>query len=233
MWRRPPKLSVPTIFLEIAKSLIDEIRKSKIVGVGSGRTVSAFLDNLSIICKNGTKYLPTSYQILLKLKENGFEVADTITSGEIDLYIDSVDQIEEKTFFSIKGGGGALLKEKILMYNSKKIILLVQNKKFVSKLGTDCPVPIEVSPFSINFILNYLKKINCIPEIRKDIRGFPIFTENGNMILDATFKEITDPPSIEKEIKSQPGVIEVGLFTKKPSKIYLINDKGFKIITLD
>jgi len=233
MWRRQPKLSISTIFLEIAKSLIDEIRRSKIVGVGSGRTVSAFLDNFSTICKNGTKYLPTSYQILLKLKENGFEVTDAITSAEIDLYIDSVDQIEDKTFFSIKGGGGALLKEKILMYNSKKIILLVQNKKFVSKLGINCPLPIEVSPFSINFISNYLRKINGVPEIRKDIRGFPIFTENGNMLLDVTFKEIIDPIALEKEIKSQPGVIEVGLFTKKPSKIYLINDKGFKIINLD
>jgi ribose 5-phosphate isomerase A len=233
MWRRQPKLYISTIFLEIAKSLIDEIRGSKIVGVGSGRTIAAFLDSLSTIYKNGTKYLPTSYQILLKLKENGFEVTDAITSAEIDLYIDSVDQIEDKTFFSIKGGGGALLKEKILMYNSKKVILLVQNKKFVSKLGINCPVPIEVSPFSINFISNYLRKINGVPEIRKDIRGFPIFTENGNMLLDTTFKEIIDPLTLEKEIKSQPGVIEVGLFTKKPSKIYLINDKEFKIINLD
>ncbi|MEM0384934.1 MAG: ribose 5-phosphate isomerase A [Nitrososphaeria archaeon] len=222
-----------SIFMEIAKSLLNEIKKSKIIGIGSGRTVSEFLDNMSLICKTENKYIPSSYQILFKLKENGFEIADTIIANKIDLYIDSVDQIEDKSFFSIKGGGGALLKEKILMHNSKKTIFLVQSKKFVSRLGVNCPLPIEVSPFAVNFVSNYLKKINGIPEIRKDTRGFPIFTENGNIILDTTFKEITDPPSLEKEIKLQAGVIEVGLFTKKPSKIYLIDNNTFKIIDLD
>ncbi len=226
-------MTASSIFLEITKSLIDEIKRSKIIGIGSGRTMSDFLDSMSKICKLGNKYIPTSYQILFKLKENGFEVADSITSNEIDLYIDSVDQIEDRTFFSIKGGGGALLKEKILMYNSKKIIFLVQNKKFVSKLGINCPVPVEISPFAVNFVSNYLKKINGIPEVRKDLRGFPVFTENGNIILDTTFKELMDPPSLEKEIKIQAGVIEVGLFTKKPSKIYLIENNTFKIIDLD
>lgn len=226
-------MTASSIFLELTKSLIDEIKRSKIIGIGSGRTMSEFLDNMSKICRTGNKCIPTSYQILFKLKENGFKVVDSITSNKIDLYIDSVDQIEDRTFFSIKGGGGALLKEKILMYNSKKIIFLVQNKKFVSKLGINCPVPVEISPFAVNFVSNYLKKINGVPEVRKDLRGFPVFTENGNLILDTTFKELGDPPSLEKEIKIQAGVIEVGLFTKKPSKIYLIEDNTFKIIDLD
>lgn len=225
-------MNLSLIFSEVAKSLLCEIKNAKTIGVGSGRTVSEFLDSLSFICKTSAKYIPTSYQILFKLKENGFETTNNVSSKEIDLYIDSVDQIEDKTFFSIKGGGGALLKEKILMYNSKKTILLVQSRKFTSKLGTNCPLPIEVSPFAINFILNYLKKLNASPTIRMDSRGFPVFTENGNILIDAIFEEIADPLNLEKEIKLQPGVIEVGLFTKKPSKIYLIEEKAFKTINL-
>lgn len=218
-----------SIIQRIAKDLVNEICDSDYVGIGSGRTVSDFVDALATLKINKkSKFIPSSHQISFKLKEKGFDTDIFPNVNSIRLYIDSVDQIEERSYYMIKGGGGALLKEKALMYNSKRVVLLVQEKKIAKELGLDCPVPIEVMPFARQFVVNYLKKMGSEPQIRKDIRGFPVFTENGNMILDVTFKSISAPIELEQRLKNQPGVIEVGIFTKRPSHVYVIKTDSFE-----
>ncbi|MGD0330808.1 MAG: ribose 5-phosphate isomerase A [Nitrososphaeria archaeon] len=214
---------------KIAGDLVEQINKIRYIGMGSGRTMSDFVDALaSFKIKNEQKFVPTSYQIALKLKEKNFEVEMFPHIKKIELYIDGVDQIEEKSHFAIKGGGGALQKEKILMNNSEKTVFILQEKKVAERLGTGCPVPVEVSPFASSFVTNYMKELGASSELRKDQRGFPMFTEGGNMIIDVSFNGISDAIDLEHRIKAQPGVIEVGLFTKKPSCIYILKESSFE-----
>jgi ribose 5-phosphate isomerase A len=214
---------------KVAGDLVEQINKLKYIGMGSGRTISDFVEALSSFkIKGELKFIPTSHQISFKLKEKNFSVEIFPSIKTIELYIDSVDQIEEKSHFAIKGGGGALLKEKILMNNSEKTVFILQEKKITKKLGTGCPVPVEVSPFALSFTTNYLKELGGSSELRRDQRGFPTFTESGNMILDVSFNEIYNPVDLEGKIKAQPGVIEVGLFTKKPSCVYILKEASFE-----
>jgi len=214
---------------KIAGDLVEQINKIRYIGMGSGRTMSDFVDALaSFKLKNEQKFVPTSYQIALKLKEKNFEIEMFPHIKKIELYIDGVDQIEEKSHFAIKGGGGALQKEKILMNNSEKTVFILQEKKIAERLGTGCPVPVEVSPFASYFVTNYMKELGASSELRKDQRGFPMFTEGGNMIIDVSFNGISDVINLEHKIKAQPGVIEVGLFTKKPSYIYILKESSFE-----
>jgi len=114
------------------------------------------------------------------------------------------------------------------MNNSEETVFILQEKKMTKKLGIGCPVPVEVSAFASSFITNYVKELGASSELRKDQRGFPMFTEGGNMILDVSFNGISDAIDLEHKIKAQPGVIEVGLFTKKPSYIYILKESSFE-----
>ena len=214
---------------KIAGDLVEQINKIRYIGMGSGRTMSDFVDALaSFKLKNEQKFVPTSYQIALKLKEKNFAVEMFPSIKKIELYIDGVDQIEEKSHFIIKGGGGAILKEKILANSSKKIVFILQERKLTKKLGTNCPVPVEVSPFALSFMTGYLRELGGDPELRRDQRGFPMFTEGGNMVLDVSFNGISDAVDLEHKIKAQPGVIEVGLSTKRPFCIYILKETSFE-----
>ncbi|MEM3403567.1 MAG: ribose 5-phosphate isomerase A [Nitrososphaeria archaeon] len=218
--------------LNLANELLEEINASTNVGIGSGRTISSLIEALSTLnVNNKIKFIPSSSQILLKLQEKGFEINSFPDLNQIELYIDSVDQLESNSLYMIKGGGGALLKEKILMYNAAKILIILQENKLTRSLGTNCPVPIEISQISKPFLCHFLRTIGGSPSIRRDLREFPVYTENGNMILDVKFDKIDDPPELEQKIKLQPGVIEVGLFTKRPTSVYLIKDNSFEKLT--
>ena len=213
----------------IAEDLIGDINSSSYVGVGSGRTVLDLIEELSTLNVNQSIwFVPSSSQILLKMEEKGFATKMLPDRNSIQLYIDSLDQIEEGSHHMIKGGGGALLREKILMYSSERVVLLAQEKKFAERLGVSCPVPVEISPFARWPVIKYLERLGGNPKIRKDSRGFPVFTENSNLILDVYFDGITDAKGLEIEVKAQPGVIEVGLFTRKPSPIYRIRTDSFE-----
>jgi len=220
------------VMLNLANELLKEINVLTYVGIGSGRTISSFIDAISSLKVNKKiKFIPSSLQILLKLQENGFEIDSFPTLKQIELYIDSVDQLELTTHHMIKGGGGALLKEKILMYNAKRTLIILQENKLTKKLGTNYPIPVEISPLSKPFVSDFLMTIGGYPSIRRDSREFPVYTENGNIILDVKFDKIDDALVLEQKIKLQPGVIEVGLFTRKPTCIYVIKDNSFERLT--
>lgn len=223
-----------SVMKEIAKDLAEEIHTAKDIGIGSGRTVSEFVDALSgLKMKKGVRFIPSSHQTFLNLQDKKFDVSAFPISGYVKMYIDSVDQIEEQNYYMIKGGGGALAKEKVLMYNSNKIVLLVQEKKIAKKLGSECPIPIEVIPFARSFVMNFTRKVGGKPQIRRDARNFPVFTENGNLIIDVKFRAVHDPVAMEHELKNQPGVLEVGIFTKRPSRIYIIREDSFRKLSID
>jgi ribose 5-phosphate isomerase A len=128
---------------------------------------------------------------------------------QIDVTIDGADEVD-KNFNLIKGGGGALLREKILVYHSKQFIVIVDDSKLVTHLGK-YPLPVEIIPFASNLTLSRLKELGCNALIRQnDDKLFK--TDNGNLIADCHFNKIIDPQSLDQQLRSVPGVVETGLF---------------------
>ena len=129
----------------------------------------------------------------------------------------------------IKGGGGALLKEKILIASSKKFVIVAQSNKFVEKFTM--AVPIEVTPFGRTFVMRQLQKIRALPKIRMLDKGYPFITENGNIIYDTLLPDYDSIVETERDLKSIPGVVEVGLFTNHADSYYKIkNENEFECI---
>ncbi|MGN6614200.1 MAG: ribose 5-phosphate isomerase A [Candidatus Nitrosocosmicus sp.] len=205
-------------FNKISKDIIlNHIgQDSLIIGLGSGRAVSMVVNNLSEPIIKNCEFICTSLQIKIDAEKKGIKVLDESKIPELDLVIDGADQIN-KGFLMIKGGGGALLREKILFYSSKKTIIVGDHSKFVTNFSGS--LPIEVIPFGRTAVKPFLIKIGGNPMIRTLDRGYPYLTENGNIILDTMFDNYNNVIDLDKEIKEIPGVVETGFFIK-PASIY-------------
>ena len=206
----------------------DRNDKDIIIGLGSGSTVALLVEKIAKLeGKEVFGFIPTSYQIKILAEQCGLRFLDESRINEIDLVIDGADQIDEKLNM-IKGGGGALFKEKILMYSAKQKVILAYSQKFVSTFSL--PIPIEVHPFGRVEVTKKLDEIGGYPKIRFLKKGYPFITENGNFILDTEFNNLTkkyDIAALEIKIKSIPGVIEDGIFSStKNTTYYCVNSDG-------
>jgi ribose 5-phosphate isomerase A len=220
-----------------------------IVGLGSGSTVAELVKKIGTLPnKENFIFIPTSIQIKMMAENAGLKFTDESKISNIDLVIDGADQIDHNLNM-IKGGGGALFKEKIIMYSANERIILADSKKFVPEFNL--PIPIEVHPFARSTVTKRLKSMGIIgkttttssqinnrqdeshdnlsakPIIRTIQKGYPFITENGNIIIDTKFLGILDIEKAEEEIKNIPGVIEVGLFVRKNNtQYYSVNSEG-------
>jgi ribose 5-phosphate isomerase A len=220
-----------------------------IVGLGSGSTVAELVKKIGTLANTENFiFIPTSIQIKMIAENAGLKFTDESKISNIDLVIDGADQIDHNLNM-IKGGGGALFKEKIIMYSANERIILADSKKFVPEFNL--PIPIEVHPFARSTVTKRLKSMGIIgkttttssqinnrqdenhdnlsakPIIRTIQKGYPFITENGNIILDTKFMGILDIEKAEQEIKNIPGVIEVGLFVRKNNtQYYSVNSEG-------
>jgi len=142
---------------------------------------------------------------------------------------DGADQIDDQKNL-IKGGGGALLRENILINAAKKVVIMADKSKFVKNFNRS--VPVEVHPLARNIVVKSIHKLNGKPKIRTIERGYPFITENGNVILECDFGVIKNPKALSQKLKLIAGVMEVGIFTRKPDIIYKAKTNGkFEIIT--
>ena len=144
-------------------------------------------------------------------KEYNIPLTDLDENPEIDLTIDGADEVNPKLNL-IKGGGGALTREKIVAYHSKKEIIVIDETKIVKILGVNFPLPVEVVKFGWMSTKAALEEFGCNVELRKVMGNEPFITDNSNYILDCEFDRIEDPEALEKEINNIPGVVENGLF---------------------
>jgi ribose 5-phosphate isomerase A len=173
------------------------------------------------------KAVPTSLQIKIEAEKGGIPIVEPDQISHIDLVFDGADQIDAKGNM-IKGGGGALLREKILISIAKKVVIIADESKFVKRLNRN--VPVEVHQFARNTAAIQIRKYGGIPHIRVLERDYPFVTENGNIILDCDFGEISRPKELATKIIEIPGVIEVGIFSK-PDIIYKAKKDGkFEIL---
>jgi len=201
------------------------VKNHQTIGLGSGRSATAFVKSLSSLVKKKKfiiKCIPTSLQIKLEAEKGNLHLIDTVLD-KIDIVFDGADQIDKGKNL-IKGGGGALLRENILINAAKKVVIMADDSKFVTNF--DRSVPIEVHPLARNTVTKNISKIGGKPKIRTLDRGYPFITENGNIILDCNFGVIKKPKLLREKIKNISGVLEVGIFTRKPDIIYRARSTG-------
>ena len=202
------------------------VRNGYVIGLGSGRSSTILVKSLSSFLRSKSfdiKCVPTSMQIKLIAEKGNLQLIDADQIDIIDVVFDGADQIDKNKFL-IKGGGGALLKENILISKAKKVVIMADKSKFVTNF--DRKIPVEVHPSARNIVSKNISKIGGQANIRILERGYPFFTENGNIILDADFGIIKNPKILREKILNMAGVLEVGIFTRKPDVIYKARANG-------
>jgi len=209
----------------LSEDALKLVKNHQIIGLGSGRAATAFVKSLSAFVKKkklNIRCIPTSLQIKLEAEKGKLHLMDTILD-KIDIVFDGADQIDKGKNL-IKGGGGALLRENILISAAKKVVIMADDSKFVTNFKRD--IPVEVHPLARNTVIKTISKIGGKPSIRTLDRGYPFVTENGNIILDCNFGVIKKPKLLQENIKKISGVLEVGIFTRKPDIIYKAKSNG-------
>jgi ribose 5-phosphate isomerase A len=220
------KVIVLNAKLQAAVKAVERIENGMIVGLGTGSTAYYAIQRIAErIIREGLRIQAVtsskaSEQLAIQL---GIPLVPFSRIDTIDVTIDGADEVDAG-YNMIKGGGGALLREKILAANSKHFIVIVDESKIVSKLGK-FPLPVEIIPFASELTIKKLRIIESESAIRM-LNGQPYITDNGNLIIDCDFKQITNPEELGQLIKSIPGVVEHGLFTKMTDTIIVGKQDG-------
>ena len=202
-----------------AKAALEYIVPGTVLGVGTGSTVNFLIDMLPDVSDRIEAVVSSSRASTALLKERGFEVKTLNEIVDIDVYIDGADEVTKRLHL-IKGGGGALTREKILAGASRKFVCIVDGSKFVGMLG-QFPLPIEVLPMAQVFVNRQLLKMRCQPIWRENF-----VTDNGNHILDVHDLRIDNPLEMEMRLNQIPGVVTVGIFARRPADVLLIAEES-------
>jgi ribose 5-phosphate isomerase A len=199
----------------VAQAAIQYVPMDCIVGVGTGSTANFFIDELGKIKHKIRGAVASSEASAKRLQSHGIEVLSLNEAGDLPVYVDGADEIT-KHMHMIKGGGGALTREKIVAAASKKFICLCDSSKLVNVLGR-FPLPIEVIPMARSYIAREVIKLGGQPKLRE---GF--ITDNGNIILDVHNLEILNPVDLETKLNHLSGVVTNGLFARRPADVLLL-----------
>ena len=203
--------------MRVAEAALDYIEHGQIVGIGSGTTVHALIKQLTKV-KNKIDAVVSSSELTTQLiLDCNIRVIDLKESGGLPIYIDGADESNANKQL-IKGGGGALTREKIIAGASKKFVCMIDDSKYVQTLGK-FPLPIEVIPMSQSIVALEIIKLGGRPVYRENF-----ITDNGNIILDIHNLEISEPLRLEQTINNIPGVVTNGLFAMRPADNLLISN---------
>lgn len=202
--------------ISAAAQAVREIRDNTTIGLGSGNTILRALELAAErIKKENLKitFIPTSYQTEIAAKKLGLKTASLEEDTEPDLALDGADQIQWRTLDLVKGGGAALLREKIVDSTAKKLVIVVDEKKLAKTLGGPQPIPVEIVPFGYASTVEKIRKISEKTVLRESAgKVGPVITDNGNLIADAYFRSLRRPELVHEKLKKIPGVVETGLF---------------------
>jgi len=213
-----------------ALEAVKHVKDGFIVGLGSGSTAAYAIEEIGKRIKLEKLHVlgvPTSYQALLLATKHGIQITTLEEHPTLDLTIDGADQIDDQLNL-IKGMGGALAREKIVAFASKKLVIVADESKKVKVLGeNNHPVPIETLPLAAPVLMHKIKEIGGKPTLREGIKKVgPVITDNGNVILDVNFGLIPKPAELERKLKKLSGVIETGLFVQMANLVYLGKGSG-------
>jgi ribose 5-phosphate isomerase A len=202
------------------EAAMEFVRDGMIVGVGTGSTVSYFISALAGWRDRITGAVSSSEASSHLLRASGIEVLDLNSTGSLELYVDGADEATRHLQL-IKGGGGALTREKVVAEASRQFVCIVDDSKLVDVLGR-FPLPVEVIPMARSLVARSLVALGGQPVWREGV-----VTDNGNVILDVHNLEILDPMALETQINQLPGVVTVGLFARRPADVLLVaGDSG-------
>jgi ribose 5-phosphate isomerase A len=208
--------------LQVAQAAIKYV-ESGIIGVGTGSTANFFIDELAKVKSKIEGAVASSEATADRLRNHGIEVFDLNNIDGMDIYVDGADEITEHMHM-LKGGGGALTREKIVAANAKNFICICDESKYVPVLGK-FPLPVEVLPMARSYVARELVKLGGQPKLRD------FTTDNGNIILDVHGLNILDPIDMEAKINQIVGVVTNGLFAARPANILLLaTNNGVKTI---
>ncbi len=205
-----------------ALAALQYIQPGSVLGIGTGTTVNYFIDALPDVRTKIDTIVASSKATEDRLRGLNFEVAELSETGNIDLYVDGADEAN-KHFHLMKGGGGALTREKVLANAAREFICIIDDSKWVGVLGK-FPLPVEVIPMARSFVSRQFVKARGQPVLRKDY-----LTDNGNQVLDIYNLSITNPVEMEQRFNQIPGVVTVGIFANRPAdKILMADDNQVK-----
>ncbi len=204
---------------EVAKAAIAYIEDDTIVGVGTGSTVNFFIEELARIKGRIEGAVSSSDASEELLRQHNIPVLALNSVIEIPVYVDGADEATQHRHL-IKGGGGALTREKIVAAASKQFVCIIDDSKMVPTLGT-FPLPIEVIPMAQSYVARQVAKLGGRPKLRE---GFT--TDNGNIIIDVHNMKIENPLELEKDLNQIVGVVTNGLFAQRPADVLLIANDG-------
>lgn len=209
---------------KVAQAALLYIKDVAIIGVGTGSTVNHFIDYLADFRADIEGAVSSSVMSTERLKKMGIPVLDLNAVGTLDVYVDGADEVNPHKYL-VKGGGGALTREKIIAAASKKFVCIADESKCVDVLGK-FPLPVEVIPMARSYVARELVKLGGQPVWRENC-----ITDNHNVILDVHNMDIVDPIKLEQIINNITGVVTVGLFAMRPADVVLIG-KGDVVTTL-
>lgn len=214
-----------------AEKAVEFIENDMIIGLGTGSTVKYAIEKIGEKVSKGLKIkgIPTSNETKKLAKKNNIPLTTLAEHPEIDMTIDGADEIDSNLNL-IKGGGGALTREKIIAFHSKKLVIIIDDSKVVKSLGIDFPLPVEVVKFAWESTKKTIESFDCECSLRK-IFDDPFITDNGNYIIDCEFDRIHNPEELENELNMIPGVVENGLFIGLADKAIVGSTQG--IMTLE
>ena len=203
----------------VAQAALKHVVEDKVVGVGSGSTVNFFIDALATIKGRIEGAVAASEASAQRLKQHGIRVFDLNSVNELPVYVDGADEITEHLHM-IKGGGGALTREKIVAAVADKFVCICDASKLVPVLGK-FPLPIEVIPMARSYIGREIVRRGGLPELRQNFT-----TDNGNLILDCFGLTILNPAQLEADLNNLAGLVTNGIFARRPADVLLLGEAG-------
>lgn len=207
-----------------ALAALDYVESGSVIGVGTGSTANHFIDALATIKGKIDGAVASSEATAVRLKKAGIPVLDLNSTGDLPLYVDGADEAT-KHLHLIKGGGGALTREKIVAQASRTFVCVADESKLVDVLGR-FPLPVEVIPMARSLVARQIVKLGGEPVLRQ---GFT--TDNGNVILDVHNLSILNPVELEEKLNNLPGVVTNGLFARRPADVLILGgNNGVQIL---
>jgi ribose 5-phosphate isomerase A len=203
----------------VAREALKHVVEDAIVGVGSGSTVNFFIDALAQMKNRIDGAVAASEASAERLKKHGIRVVDLNSVNELPVYFDGADEVTEHLHM-IKGGGGALTREKIVAAVARKFVCLCDASKLVPVLGK-FPLPVEVIPMARSYVGRELVKLGAHPVLRANFT-----TDNGNLVLDCHGLTLLDPPKMETDLNNLAGVVTNGIFARRPADVLLLGSNS-------
>ncbi|MFW6228444.1 MAG: ribose 5-phosphate isomerase A [Alkalispirochaeta sp.] len=224
-------MDTTTVKQELGYTLVERfVRSGMKIGLGTGSTAIHAVRRVGQLIQDGTLTdvvaVPTSFETTIEAQTFGIPLRsmnDPDIAGGLDLAIDGADEVDTRDLSLIKGGGGALTREKVVEYRAKTLYVIVDESKLSKRLGSGFPVPVECIPDALKPVERELATYGCRPILRMALRkAGPVVTDNGNLILDLHFDDPSfDPATLEVELNRVPGVLENGIFTGVSRRVFV------------